>query len=295
MGRESKVNAGSWRDRKVLFGYPCGGSVTVPFHASCLQLLAHELSKPSRETMIIGGKSLPGLVQSTATIEALKILNPAQGDAMRHLSKMQHASGLYVGNNRMALAEQLMDEVDANWLLQVDTDIEFPPTLIETMLDLAGTDKKILAASVPLGTAYPTCGFKWTGQPGIYYPVEEIPREPIEVDAIATAIVLIHRDVLQAIASEHGRCWFHSIYLAKSPADTPIERFNFTGNEEDIAFSMRAKAAGFKIWCVHVGGLGHYKTIRLSHDDEKSKVLGQIHAGAGMGRLVEEGVGDGAA
>lgn len=201
---------------------------------------------------------------------------------------MQHASGLYVGDNRMTLAEQLFDSSKANWLLQIDTDIEFPPNIIETMLAIAGDDKKILAASVPLGTAYPTCGFNWTGTPGIYYALDTIPAFPVEVDAIATAVVLIHRDVLAAIAEEHGRSWFHTIYLAKSQPGTPPSQHAYTGNQEDIAFSMRAKAAGFKIWCVHIPGLGHYKTVRMSHDDERSKALGAMAAGPGMGVLVQE-------
>lgn len=276
-------------DRKVVFGYPCGGSVTIPFHASCLRLLGHELSKPSRETLVICGQPATGLVATPSSAMAIRVLGtPSETGEMRHLASMQHASGLYVGDNRMVLAENMLDAMQANWLLQVDTDIEFPATLIETMLRLAGSEKKILAASVPLGTAYPSCGFKWTGTPGIYYALDSVPMEPVEVDAIATAVVLIHRDVFASIAKEHGRSWFHSIYLAKSPPGTAPEDFRFTGNQEDIAFSMRAKAAGFKIWCVHVPGLGHYKTIRLSHDDERSKVLGASAAGEGMGRLVQE-------
>jgi len=255
MGHEARIKVGLWRDRKVLFGYPCGGSVTVPFHASCLRLLRHELEKGRRDAL---------------------------------LGKMEHASGLYVGNNRMTLTEELMDETEANWLLQIDTDIEFPETILETMLDLAGTDKRVLAASVPLGTAYPTCAFRWSGTPGAYYALDSVPDTPIEVDAIATACVLIHREVFAEIARQHGRTWFHSIYLAKSPAGTPPSDFRYTGNEEDIAFSMRAKAAGFKIWCVHIPKLGHYKTLRLSHDDEKSKALAMTHMGEGMGRLIEE-------
>lgn len=252
MGREARAKAGSWKDRKVVFGYPCGGSVTLPFHASCLRLVEYEKSKPEGE---------------------------------RNLTRMLHASGLYVGDNRMVLAEAMLEKPEANWLLQVDTDIEFPQDLIEKMLAIAGTDKKIVAASVPLGEAYPTCGFKWTGTPGIYESVP-IGTDPVEVDAIATACVLIHRDVFDAIADKHGRSWFHAIHLAKSPPGTAPRDFVYTVNGEDIAFSMRAKAEGFSIWCVHVPGLGHYKTRRLSHDEERSIQLGR--ALPGMGVLVPQ-------
>lgn len=231
----------------MVFGYPCGGSVTVPFHASCLRLLGHELRKPDKDRLLV---------------------------------RMVHASGLYVGDNRMTLVDNML-ELEANWLLQVDTDIEFPPTLIETMLELAGEDKKILAGSVPLGEAYPTCAFNWTGQPGIYESVP-VTRQPRAVDAIATAVVLIHRDVFDAIADEHGKSWFHSIHLAKSPADTPPRDFAYIVNGEDIAFSMRAKAAGFGIWCAHVPGIGHHKTLRLSHDTDEARRLGSETSGMGV-------------
>jgi GT2 family glycosyltransferase len=185
----------------------------------------------------------------------------------------------------MVLTEKMLDS-EANWLLQVDTDIEFPPTLMETMLDLAGEDKKILAASVPLGLAYPTCGFMQTEQPGIFEALPLVPMEPIEVDAIATACVLIHRSVFEEIADRHGKCWFHTIYMAKSAEGTPGRDFAFTGNQEDIAFSIRAKALGFKVWCVHVPGLVHYKTMPLTHDTEKSKQMATEMPG--MGVLVQE-------
>jgi hypothetical protein len=232
----------------VVVGYPCGGSVTVPFHASCLRLVEYEKGKAEKD---------------------------------RHLTRMLHASGLYVGDNRMVLAEAMLDKPEANWLLQIDTDIEFPQNILEMMLAVAGTDKKIVAASVPLGEAYPTCGFKWTGTPGIYEAVP-IGTDPVEVDAIATACVLIHRDVFEGIADRHGRSWFHSIHLAKSEPGTRPRDFCYVVNGEDIAFSMRAKEAGFSIWCVHVPGLGHYKTRRLSHDDERSIKLGQSMPGMGV-------------
>jgi GT2 family glycosyltransferase len=152
------------------------------------------------------------------------------------------------------------------------------------MLALAGDERRILAACAT-GTA--TRRWSVTGQPGIYDSIP-IGRTPVDVDAVATACVLIHREVFDAIADQHGRSWFHAIHLAKSPAGTPPRDFAYVVNGEDIAFSMRAKAAGFKIWCVHVPGLKHYKTMPLSHDDEQSKLLGSRAAGEGMGVLVQE-------
>jgi hypothetical protein len=234
------------RSPKVVVGFPVGGSVTLPFHASMQRMVQYELRKPDRE---------------------------------RLLGRVHHASSLYVGDNRTLLAQRFI-QTDAEWLLQIDTDIEFPPTLLETMVDLAGEDRKVLAASVPLGETYESCGFLMEpGEIGVWRPLTHIPPTPVEVDGIATAVVLIHRDVFLRIAEEHGQVWFHHLYLPTSPPGTPRVEQTFRMQGEDFAFCVRAKDAGFGIYVVHVPGLRHYKTRALSHD--------VVVTTEGMGALVE--------
>jgi len=240
---------------RVMFAYPAGGSVTVPFHASCLRLLQHELTKGPQ----------------------------------RLLSNMSHASGLYVADNRTCITEKFDDRGSPEWLLQVDTDIEFPPTLLETLLKLAGNTIKILVASVPLG-AYPSCGFMRTETPGVWDPVYPVPTTPLKVDGVATAVALIHRDVFNAVADADGGCWWHHIYLPKSPDGTSARRFRYRSQGEDLAFSVRAAAAGFQSWVVHVPGIGHYKVRRCSHDDEQASYATALDDSSdGMGEIVQEG------
>lgn len=217
---------------KVVVGYPVGGSVTLAFHASMLRLVGYEYSKGPRE---------------------------------RLLTRVTHTSGLYVGDNRTLLAQQFL-KLGGDWLLQIDTDIEFPPTLLETLVELAGDDKRVLAASVPLGV-YESCAFQMEpGAIGIWRPIFPVPATPIEVDGIATACVLIHREVFEGIAAQHGQTWFHHLYLPTSPEGTPPAQQAYRSQGEDLAFSVRAKDAGFSIWCAHVPGLRHYKTRALTHD-----------------------------
>lgn len=240
------------RTPKVVVGYPVGGSVTLPFHTSMLRLLGYELAK-------------------------------ADGD--RILAKIQHTAGLYIADNRTLLAQRFL-ESDADWLFQVDTDIEFPPTILETLVEMAGREKKVLAASVPLG-AYPSCAFNLTDKPGIWEPLWPVPLEPVEVDGFATAACLIHRDVFERIADLNGQSWFHHIYLPQSAAGTAPRDFKFRSQGEDLAFSVRAREAGLALWCAHVPGLRHYKTRALSHDDERAAALAAEDSG--MGEIVEEG------
>lgn len=233
-----------WGQRpKVVVGYPVGGSVTLAFHASLVRMACYELGKPDRH---------------------------------RLLAKITHSQGLYVGENRTLLARKFL-ETDADWLLQIDTDIEFPQTLAETLVGLA-PGPGVLAASVPLG-AYPTCAFRMIpGQVGVWQSVP-VTTQPQEVDGIATAVCLIHRDVFLSIAEKHGQAWFHHMYLPASPEGTPQKDFRFLEQGEDLAFSIRARDAGHKVWCAHVPGLKHHKTRALSHD--------ALEAEAGVGVLQE--------
>jgi hypothetical protein len=234
----------------VAIGFPVGGSWAPPFGQSLLQIEAYELGKPPDRRLL------------------------------RHIFQKK---GLYIADNRQDIASRFL-AMEIPWLLQIDTDIEFPPTLIETMLSLAGEDRKVLAASVPL-EPYPTCAFRLTG-PGLWesVPVGPVPRE---VDGIATAVALIHRDVFLRIAERHGRTWFHHIYLPNSPEGTPLVDFEYLSQGEDLAFSVRAAEAGFKIWCAYVPGIRHHKTVGLSHDDERAKALAAQDEG--VGEIVAEG------
>ncbi len=238
---------------KVVVGYPVGGSVTLPFHVSILQLVAHEIAKPDHE---------------------------------RLLSKITHTQGLYVGDNRTMLAQRFVD-TDADWLLQIDTDIEFPRTLLETMVALAArTGAKIVAANVPLGV-YATVAFQETAQPGVWANYETLLGDVFPCDAAATAVMLVHREVFDTIADGHGQCWFHHMYLPESPEGTAPRDFRFRSIGEDMAFCVRAKAAGFQTWVARVPGLKHHKTRALSEDS--GRAMSMAGEDSAVGELVREG------
>lgn len=223
--------------RRVAIGYPVGGSVTEPFMASMSMLQKYESDK-GRECL---------------------------------LSNIMKTRGLYVADNRQLLTQRFLQQ-DADWLLQIDTDIEFPPNLIELMLAHTGPDQKIVAANVPLGApwvdgSFPSVAFHQGADPWTWICLPSPLPEPIqEVDAVATAVIIIHREVFETIAARHGQCWFNHLYLPASPEGTPKRDFRYRSIGEDIAFCLRAKEAGFKVWAARVPGLRHHKSCPLSED-----------------------------
>jgi len=56
----------------------------------------------------------------------------------------------------------------------------------------------------------------------------------------------------------------------------PQPEGRFLSQGEDLAFSIRARDAGFPIYAVHLPGLRHHKTRALSHDAEAvSREIGE--------------------
>ena len=96
--------------------------------------------------------------------------------------------------------------------------------------------------------------------------------------------------VFEDIADRHGQCWMHHIYLpsqANKPETAPRD-FKFLSQGEDLAFCIRAKEAGHRIWCAYVPGLKHHKGRTLSHDEERTAAM--VEGDHGVGQLVQEGV-----
>jgi len=221
---------------RVLLGYPVGFTETTPFATSVRRLVTYEHQKPDPERQLAGTVVAPGL---------------------------------YIEDNRNALAARVLEYPHIQWLWQVDTDIEFKEDVLDKLLNLAESrGLKILNASVPIGETYRTGGFLLGGEdePGIWKALNHVGPEPIEVDGIATTATLIHREVIEAIADEHGQRWFCRIPVPLSPEGTPKRQQKFSNQGEDFSFCLRAKACGYSIWVAHVIGMRHWKMKGYTHD-----------------------------
>src|SRR3972149_7061135 len=165
----------------------------------------------TRERVVIGSPR-GGSVHSVFSTSLVAL----QHDQLRNrpASKVQLAgvlagSGLYIEDNRHWLAWRFLNEHTAPWLLMIDSDIEFGADLIDQMLDAAHSREgiKILSGNVPLDV-FSNAAYLAMPPPGGFAPLRSLPPEKVfEADAAATALMLIHRDVLQAIREREGGGW----------------------------------------------------------------------------------------
>lgn len=181
--------------------------------------------------------------------------------------------GMQPGTNELVaarnkVAEQFMAG-EADWLLWIDSDMGFEPTMLEQLLAVADPDDHPVVGALCYGykdigpdgcggqvrRAFPTV-FDFVeedGETGFRPRHDYRPGELTQVDATGSAAILIHRSVFESIAAAgKGR---------------PYDRIQASPNMllgEDVSFCVRAVMAGHTIW-VHTGvRTTHKKTIWVS-------------------------------
>jgi glycosyltransferase involved in cell wall biosynthesis len=218
----------------VFLGYLHPNDLSASFHRSFMDLVLYDKMNPELNRLVSWGG-----VRAAAT-------------------------GLPEARNTIAKA---MLESDAEWLLFVDADMGFDAWVLEQLLLVA--DENDLKLVGGLAFAYREImmdgmnGFRCRPLPTIYdygkdpvsgvedfrgrahYPVNQLVR----VAATGCALVLIHRDVLQAVQDEYGETWFHRL-----AGPTGLRG-------EDISFFVKTGALGFEAY-VHTG-------IRTTHHKDK--------------------------
>lgn len=157
--------------------------------------------------------------------------------------KMQAGSLVYL-SREMLSAYAVNNGFD--YVLWLDDDMVFQPDLLEKLI----ADDVDVAAGLFVGRRYPYEPAIWKsivcGDEGRYdekyydYPEDSL----FEIDACGMAAVLVKTNVIQTVIDQYHRTF------------EPI-----SGYGEDISFCIRAKNAGFKVWCdsrVKVGHVGRY-------------------------------------
>jgi len=172
------------------------------------------------------------------------------------------STGYGIPEARNTVADHVLNEKRFEWLLFVDADMGFKPDVLDRLMEHADpTDRPIVGG---LCFAYRDQGFdQYNGsrlepRPTVYdwingefvgrahYPVNQLVRSA----ATGTALLLVHRSVIEKVHAEYGKDWFDRIPKQKtSVGDGPLG--------EDISFFIRCNALEIPCY-VHTG-------IRTSH------------------------------
>lgn len=182
-----------------------------------------------------------------------------------YIGKSCHAGRIVQGRNEIAV--NVLEHSDAEWLLMVDSDMGFAPDTLERLIASADPVERPIVGGLCFAQKSdgmgPLHANRYRMSPTLYLmretddqvgflPVFDYPRDAIvEVDATGSALVLIHRSVLEAIHAAHGPSWYDPITVPKGPSG----RTEFS---EDLSFCLRAAACGFRI---HVD-----TSVRTTHD-----------------------------
>jgi hypothetical protein len=184
------------------------------------------------------------------------------------------AEGHRVDRNRDQITEDFLARPEKpEWLFMIDSDMEHP---IEAPIRLTAWNKPIVGGLYfHRGTSHEPFAFKYAPEPGLdsygrpallwrsmkqevydyleghnipmrdgAFIVDNDPTSLVEVDAVATGCIVIHRSVLEALPK-------------------PIWEYRDHGNSEDLIFCKEAKEHGFPIYCDFSTISGHYTWVPM--------------------------------
>ena len=154
--------------------------------------------------------------------------------------------GSLVWDSRLKLAQEAI-KAEADFVLWLDSDMEFPPDLLERLMRTLNEKEE---ADIVTGLyfrrvqPYTPVLFERIQLAGIganWREFDELPEEPVfEVEGCGFGAVLMPTDVLMSVVAKHGDPFWPIAHLG-----------------EDLAFCIRARELGYRIFCDQTIRLGH--------------------------------------
>ena len=221
----------------VFVGYLHPADVSAAFHKSMCELLLFDAVGPRR---IVGGGG-------------------------RYCSAN-------VSKGRNEIVESMLAS-PADWLLMLDSDMVFEPTLIEDLLNEADPDTFPVVGGLCFGIAdgllFPTLyGLTKDGDRLRTVRYNDVPENAMfQVAATGAACLLVHRRVLEAVKERAFNAafpWFQETELHGEPCG------------EDFTFCLRAGQCGFPVHVATSVLVGHHKSQVLTFDMFKAQRAAQV-------------------
>ena len=128
-------------------------------------------------------------------------------------------------------------------VLWLDADMIFSPDILDD-LRFCGKDF-VTGLACSRRPPYVLCVFNHVSDEKgcIAYKLADVPEEAFEIQGCGFACVLISTEILKAVMTRHKTCFL------------PMKIYG-----EDLAFCVRARELGYRIWCeptVRLGHIGH--------------------------------------
>lgn len=186
---------------------------------------------------------------------------------------LQEHSSANVSSARNAVTQRFLDIEVGEWLLWIDSDMQWHPDAVKELLDSARRERAPIVGGLCFGMMdgrpYPTIyrlanldGGLTTVRVGVYER-----GAMVACDATGAAFLLIHRDALEAIAARGFNAafpWFQETQIGDKPVG------------EDITFCLRARDLGMPVYVNTAVRIGHHKSTILTEetfDRDSSKAL----------------------
>ena len=200
-------------------------------------------------------------VFAKSMFSSLTLSNQRAQQGLPWVAHIVSSESCYIVKNRNRLVRMFLD-TPYEWLLMIDTDMEFEPDLLTELFKVAHpVTAPIVAGACAVVDPAGNRILVWYQQveDGVYRQARFDPRhKAVHLDAAGTGCLLVHRSVFERILSRQTEpdewVWF----------DQPSVNGKRIG--EDMAFCRRAVRLGFSIWGCPMAVLKHHKTTPIVPD-----------------------------
>ena len=201
----------------------------------------------------------PGMVSAYFTTSLVSTLLYDQGTQRSIVGLLQEWSSANVSAPRNELARRFLEHhTQAEWLLFVDSDMQWEHDAVEQLLAVADPATAPIVGGLCFGAMhdrlFPTIYQLQPTAEGSLTTVRvgDYPRDQlVACDATGAAFLLIHRSVLEAMREQNFNRtfpWFQETELGGLPAG------------EDLTFCLRARQMGYPIHVDTRIKVGHHKS-----------------------------------
>lgn len=216
----------------------------------------------------------PGMVSSYFYISLVGVLLFDQRNGQRCRGVINEWSSANVSSSRNLLVSRFLEGYDADWLIFIDSDMQFEPDAVAALLKNGDPEKSPIIGGLCFGG---TQGELWptiygltildTGHPTTVRMVDYPQNAMVQVAATGAAFLAIHRSALLTIRERgfnKAFPWFQETEIADAPAG------------EDLTFCLRAGLSDLPVWVDTGVRIGHHKSILYTEDLYQSQQAARV-------------------